>query len=203
MGCWFNRVKQEFCPLAQRFAGRPILYVEIGVWKANSAEWVSENILTHPAAHGYGIDPYPSDKKRNQRTIDTEIKAHAVARMQQFQDAGKWQWHFSKSQDVLRTWDYGEIDFLYIDGSHLAHDVVMDFCFAWPHLKNGSLVIFDDWGIGQRKESRGQRHVPTACEAIRRSFEPMLEVVNPGGMQYAVVVKNKMPLGEYLNARKD
>lgn len=196
MGCWFNRVMDEFCPLAMRFAGQPILYVEIGVWKGNSAEWVCENVLTAPGARGIGIDPYPPDRKRSADDIDNLIKKHAVDRLKRFEDTGRWWWRFEKSQDVLRSWGQGPIDFLYVDGSHLAHDVVMDFCYAWPHLRDGSLVVFDDWGIGLRKERQGLLHVPTACRAITEAFGGMVEVVNPGGMQYALIVRNKLPLGE-------
>ena len=195
MGFWFNSVMPEFCPLAMAFSGLPILYAEIGTWKGNSAEWVCKHVLTHPESRGVGIDSYPADFKRTQQFVDENVKAHAVARMKRFSDAGKWSWIFEKSQDALRTWERGVIDVLYIDGSHLAHDVMMDFCFAWPHLRDGSLVIFDDFQIGQRRERKGLRHVPTACAAIARCFEGMIDVVNPGGRQYAVRVKNKLPLG--------
>jgi predicted O-methyltransferase YrrM len=193
---WFNNVRAEFSKAAAPMAGKPIQYVEIGCWKGVASDWVCRNILTHHEARGVGIDHYPADWKRDQQVIDTQVKAEAEKRMFEFTLSGKWSWIFQRSQEALRRWDRGQIDLLYIDGSHLAHDVMMDWCYAWPHLRDGSIVIFDDLGIGRRKERRGIPHVPTATEAVTRCFGKMLEVVNPGGSQFAVRVQNKIPLGD-------
>jgi predicted O-methyltransferase YrrM len=41
-------------------------------------------------------------------------------------------------------------DFIYIDGSHQASDVLEDAVLAFPLLKEGGIMIFDDytWGAG-------------------------------------------------------
>jgi hypothetical protein len=36
-------------------------------------------------------------------------------------------------------------DFIYIDGSHIARDVLIDACMSWPMLKNGGVMVFDDY----------------------------------------------------------
>jgi len=190
---WFGRTFREFSALTLPYTGKPITYVEVGCWKADSAFWMMENVLTHPDSWGYGIDPYPDDFRRGS---NEPVKAEAVERMKGF---ANWRWIFKKSQDALRRWDSMQfdekIDILYLDGSHLAHDVVMDWSFAWPHLKLGSLVIFDDYGLSKRKQD-GILRVDVAVEAIEKSFAPFIERVGRFYTQAAFRVVKEPMVGE-------
>jgi predicted O-methyltransferase YrrM len=38
-----------------------------------------------------------------------------------------------------------EFDFIYVDGSHTAYDVMTDACMAWGLLKKGGIMLFDDY----------------------------------------------------------
>ena len=38
-----------------------------------------------------------------------------------------------------------EFDFIYIDGDHTAPAVLTDACMAWPLLKKGGIMLFDDY----------------------------------------------------------
>lgn len=190
---WFGRTFRDFSRVVEPFKGKPIVYVEVGCWLADSAFWMMENILTHPDSWGYGIDPYPDDFKRGS---NEPVKAQAVERMKEF---GNWRWIFKKSQDALRWWDsmdLGEkIDLLYLDGSHLAHDVVMDWCLAFPHLKQGSVVIFDDYGLSQRKKD-GIRRVDFAVSSIENSFQPFIEKIGRWKTQAAFRIVKEPVVGE-------
>ena len=172
---WFGRTFREFSALTLPFKGLPIVYVEIGTWKCDSAFWMMENILTNPDSWGYGIDPYQDDYKRGS---NQSVKEEAVERMKEFPN---WRWIFAKSQNALRMWDSSEsgykIDLLYLDGSHFAHDVVMDFVLAFPHLKAGSLVIFDDVGVSRRKQD-GILRVDVAVDALAKTFAPFIERID-------------------------
>lgn len=165
---WFGRTFREFSRLVEPFRGQPITYVEIGVWMADSAAWMCEEILTHPQARAWGIDPYEADFKRGS---NEPVRMEAVERMAKFP---QWSWMFSKSQDALRQWSGPQIDLLYIDGSHFAHDVMADWCYAWPLLKRGSLVIFDDYGLSKRKTD-GHPRVDIAVAGIEAAFAPFIE----------------------------
>jgi len=51
------------------------------------------------------------------------------------------------SGDILKkNFENEMFDFIYIDGSHTAYDVLQDAILAHPLLKKGGLVIFDDFG---------------------------------------------------------
>lgn len=194
---WFQKVKREFSTIVSPFKGRPILYVEIGCFEGDSAEWVAKNILTHPGARGIGIDDYAPDRKRGPAEIDA-VKQLAIKRLAPYP---RWSWRFEKSQDVLRrnSWGTRPIDLLYIDGSHNAHDVVLDFAYAWPHLKEGSVVVFDDYGIGARQtRDDGIPRVPVAVGAILSAFQLFVEPLATGPMQFSLRVKRQVVVGELL-----
>lgn len=43
---------------------------------------------------------------------------------------------------INHKWVY---DFIYIDGSHTAYDTLSDACMAWGILRNGGVMLFDDY----------------------------------------------------------
>lgn len=161
---WFARVRRQFERRAKEFAGKPIVYVEIGVHRGDSAAWIARNILTHPKSKGFGIDPYTDHPDSQQ--WKAEAQDHLAA------TGVNWTWLPLPSQQALSRWEYGPIDLLYIDGKHQACNVLVDFCLAWPWLRVGSGVIFDDYAIGLRKPFP---HVPEAVRAIEDCFCTLLE----------------------------
>jgi predicted O-methyltransferase YrrM len=77
-------------------------------------------------------------------------------------------------------------DFIYIDGSHIAKDVLTDACMAWPLLKQGGLLVFDDYLWG---ESRDILHRPRlAVDFFVNIFAESLDIVHIG---HQFVVRKK------------
>jgi predicted O-methyltransferase YrrM len=75
-------------------------------------------------------------------------------------------------------------DFIYIDGSHIAKDVLTDACMSWPLLKKGGIMVFDDylWGDMSRPN-----HVPKpAIDAFVNIFIEELKIVHVG---YQLIVR--------------
>jgi hypothetical protein len=201
MNSWWRKIKHIYKPISAEFAGKPFTYVEVGVWGAASAHYCCHEVLTHPDARGYGIDPYEIDFKRDAQVIEGVYQG-ARERLKKWIDNGQFQLIRGRSQDVLRTWPHGKIDFLYLDGAHHAHDVLLDFVLAWPHLKRGSVILFDDYGIGLRQfEKDGLPRVPVAVSAIEQCFGLFLEKIPvEGTKQYALRVVTDVPNGEAIVA---
>lgn len=77
-------------------------------------------------------------------------------------------------------------NFIYIDGSHTAKDVLTDACMAWPLLKQGGLMVFDDYLWG---ESRDILHRPRlAVDFFVNIFAESLDIVHIG---HQFVVRKK------------
>jgi predicted O-methyltransferase YrrM len=80
----------------------------------------------------------------------------------------------------------GTYDFIYIDGSHTAKDVLTDACMAWPLLKQRGIMVFDDYMWG---ESRDILHRPKiAIDTFTNIFAESLDIVHVG---YQLVVRKK------------
>lgn len=171
---WFNRVRGEFSRAALPLAGKPITYVEVGCWAGAASEWMCRNVLTSPDSRAYGIDPYIQSEMRRRHPAEA-IKAEAADRVREVV-GDRWRWLYEKSSAGLRrlrgTIGDDSIDLLYLDGIHEAYGVVQDFVLAWPMLKVGSVVIFDD--IKKTKTPTGP-HVKEAFAAITSTFSLLVE----------------------------
>ncbi len=78
------------------------------------------------------------------------------------------------------------VDFIYIDGSHIAKDVLTDACMAWPQLKTGGIMVFDDYLWGN---PRDVLHRPKAAiDAFTTLFAEELEIIHVG---YQAVIRKR------------
>jgi predicted O-methyltransferase YrrM len=118
--------------------------IEIGTLNGCSAVHVLESILTGKNTRLYCIDINETEfLKNNLKPYNnvTFIKGHSC--------------------DILRTLNHeGKnkefADYVYIDGSHLAVDVLIDAVLSFHLLKPNGVIIFDDyhWGIHTNDETQ-------------------------------------------------
>jgi len=78
-----------------------------------------------------------------------------------------------------------QFDFIYIDGSHLAKDVLTDACMAWPLLKDKGFMAFDDYmwrppGFGTLQRPK------IAVDSFVNIFEDELLIAHSG---YQLIVR--------------
>lgn len=75
-----------------------------------------------------------------------------------------------RSYDVLTsTFPEKFADYIYIDGSHLAIDVMSDAVLAWSLLKDDGVLIFDDYGWGAHTTDEKQKP-RLAIDAFLQSY---------------------------------
>jgi predicted O-methyltransferase YrrM len=75
-------------------------------------------------------------------------------------------------------------DFIYIDASHAAKDILTDACMAWPLLKKDGLMVFDDYLWG---DARDVLHRPKiAIDAFTTIFAEEVGFVSCG---YQLIVR--------------
>lgn len=105
--------------------------LEIGSFEGMSACWLLDHVLTHPTARLTCIDLF------FQESFETNL-AQTGASQKLIKRVGD-------SHQVLAKLSPATYDFVYIDGCHLADHVEQDARLAWPLLKVGGLLIFDDY----------------------------------------------------------
>ncbi len=127
-------------------AAHPSVIVEIGSFEGASACWILDNLMQHPDARLYCLDTFEggiehtaeqrqSIEQRFRHNIALTGKAQQVETLVGRSDNGLVQ---LLSRGV-------QADFIYVDGSHQAADVLTDAVLAWKLLKPGGLLVFDDY----------------------------------------------------------
>lgn len=189
---WFRRVKHEFARATKKFIGQPCVYVEVGCWAGASAEWTCKSILSkHQDCRGFGIDPYDGLTVRR-RHDNAEVRRIAHERI----EATKVQWDWIQEpssvgiMDLRKMLGVESVDLLYLDGLHEAPNVLMDFCNAWPMLKVGSVIIFDDYKRGQVDQ---WPHVKEAVEVIDLAFKGLVKPISRNRQASFEVIRKDQP----------
>jgi len=123
-------------------------FLEIGAFEGRSAVWTIENMM-EDGGEIYCIDTWEGGAEHMPEDMDgTEerFKHNVGLVMDNFVDR-----HVlpikSTSVEALGGLiaQKKQFDFIYIDGSHLAKDVLTDACMSWPLLKDKGFMVFDDY----------------------------------------------------------
>jgi predicted O-methyltransferase YrrM len=123
-------------------AGRPVHALEIGVFEGRSTVWLLEHVLTHPEATLTWVDTFAGGADHTGMDLGG-LEQRFRANTERF--GAKLSGHVGLSQDVLRGMTGERFDLIYVDGSHEAPDVLADAVLAWPLLRPGGLMGFDDY----------------------------------------------------------
>jgi predicted O-methyltransferase YrrM len=156
---WFRRRNQSTFEtfVAPEWAGKPITYLEIGVFEGQSMVWMLENVLTHRLARAVGIDPWLMMVKQTEEEMD-RVRIRALANTARWPNCTLQR---GNSADVLRAMivnrhlgiGRGDVDVCLIDGHHTAYAVTDDASLVYELLKPGGWMIFDDVENARKREN--------------------------------------------------
>ncbi|MFO0999125.1 MAG: class I SAM-dependent methyltransferase [Planctomycetaceae bacterium] len=136
---WVNAHQSLWHQHLAGFANKPgIRALEIGSWEGRSACWFCEHILTGEHATLDCVDPWTGFVEQEAR-FDRNTKKYAE-RVRKHK-AGSFRWCTEKNLESSG----GKYDFIYIDGSHEAQDLLNDLVLCWPLLRSGGIMICDDY----------------------------------------------------------
>lgn len=169
------------------FRERPCDMLEIGSWEGRSAVFFLEFLplcrLTCIDTFGGGAENHASPTENSQiplieRRFDAnlapydrrveKIKAHSVTALDRLVASG------------------GQFDVIYVDGSHMRDDVMVDSILAWRLLRPGGLMIWDDYGGGHDK--RPAERVAPAIDAFLAWHSGEYVEVHRG---YQIIIRRK------------
>jgi hypothetical protein len=185
------------------YKGRENLrYLEVGVFEGRSLIWMIENVLTHPTSSAVAVDIFMDEYEA---TYDANIVASGAAkRVTKIKEP---------SRTALRKLELASFDIIYIDGSHTADDVLADAVLSWDLLREGGLVIFDDYAwTGRPKGSALPPELlpQVAIDAFITSYRYEVDVVNKRGQVFLRKIANPCrpkdycsPVGQYLYFWRD
>ncbi len=159
-----------------------IQYLEIGAFKGMSICWMLENILTGENSHATAIDPFlpvngvpGGSRQLYDRNIEASGMKDKVTTIEGF------------SQVELRNLPLEHFDIIYIDGSRSAAHVLEDAILSLRNLKEGGIMIFDDynWSLESLAPLERPRIAINAFVSINRD---RVEVLHAG---YQIIVRKK------------
>ena len=153
--------------------GQPnVKYLEIGAFEGVTIIWMLDHIFTHPTSRAVTIDNF-FDKTENTFHHNLKSSGHT----------DKVTLLKGRSQRKLRELEPETFDVIYVDGSHVASDILSDAVQSWELLKVGGILMLDDY-----QYESGQPETPPKepIDAFLKAFEPKLQIVHK---DYQVHVK--------------
>lgn len=152
----------------------PRKVLEIGAFDGVSANAMLDAIFTHPDSTVDTVDPYLPDPTTPQ--VAESTRALFEENCRRGGHGGRIRLHVGRSLEVLARMiadgRSGSFDAIFIDGSHLAADVLTDATLAWPLLAPGGFLIFDDYEWGRNRPP--QQRPREAINAFELAFATML-----------------------------
>jgi len=156
-------------------------FLEIGAFEGRATTWIIENMMedggeivcidTWAGGEEHVNGEMTGAKSRFNDNINLVREKHPNRNVTSCTGTSV-DWLAALIQDKQR------FDFIYIDGSHIAKDVLTDACMAWPLLKKNGIMVLDDylWGNMSRPN-----HVPKpAIDAFVNIFIEELKIVHTG-----------------------
>lgn len=184
---WFSINIPLWQQVLQQYANRPGLnFLEIGSWEGRSTCWLLDNILTHESSRITCIDTFEGSAEHQgyEEGYIKSIEGRFDFNITRAGGAKRVEKLIGISQNVLRKLPVDSYDVIYIDGSHLATDVLEDTLLSWRLAKVKGLLIFDDYNLTLFKNPT--QNAKLGVDAFLTVFHEKVKVLHKG---YQVVVE--------------
>jgi len=162
--------------------------VEIGSFEGRATVWILDNLIQHSDSKVYCIDPFIATGRKEKEVV-RQMQLDWGQIFQRFQanitltgKAGQvelLQKPSSVALSSLLAVEAGQVDFVYVDGSHRAPDALSDMIFSYHLLRNGGLMICDDytWTLEARTEIDTLSNPKIAIDAFSTIFRRSLVLI--------------------------
>lgn len=190
---WWSDNIPDMISILMPIAGKEnLLFLEIGSFEGMSTLWFLDNILTHQTSRIHVIDTFEGSEEHKEAGL-TFKGVERMFRRNTAHRASKITVHVGRSQEILKglplVKDFRSFDCIYVDGSHIAVDVMSDAMMSWPLLKAGGILVFDDYAWG---DNRPEGHTPRpAIDSFLRLMTGYYDLLFT---HYRVAIRKKPPL---------
>jgi predicted O-methyltransferase YrrM len=194
---WFAQAEEVWPQLVPLLPDNPKA-LEIGSFEGRSMVWIAQNMLGESGSLTC-IDTWEGSEEHKNGELDGAYERFKHNRVTVMAEKGWGETTnpWTKSISTIREKSFDalvgladdnirDFDFIYIDGSHTAPDVMVDACLAWNLLKPKGIMVFDDYLWG---DARDVLHRPKlAVDSFTTLFAEQLEVIHTG---YQMVIRKK------------
>jgi SAM-dependent methyltransferase len=152
--------------LTREFAGKPVRFLEVGIFEADTAQLFFRTIGATKGSAYFGCDvwrwgdvPIPQSRE----IADERLFRLEVLRWPHVGQAGFW-----IDGDIAKTLcclDRGSLDLIYVDSSHKPAQTLLEATVCFELLKPGGLLLFDDYDF-----------VNPITQEVRQAVDPFLAI---------------------------
>ncbi len=187
---WHSRRADTWARLLEEYKGNENLnYLEIGVFEGRSLLWMFDNVLTDASTRATVVDPFFEKYEDN---YDANIEAAGLGKRVTKIKA--------LSETGLRQLALDSFDIIYVDGSHTADDVMVDAVLSWDLLRDGGIIIFDDYNWGGRPKGNPipeELRPKVAIDAFITAHRYEMEVLERAGQVWLKKRANPCDVKDY------
>lgn len=149
---WFEYVRPEWEELTMSLRGKKLQILEVGAFEGASTTWILDNLMSHPESTMTVIDTFQGGME-HQDNFGHEDKYELASLEDRFRSNVSKCEHVQKLQIIKANSDQALLDlrrqsamfdFIYIDASHVAIDVLHDAVVSWRILNVHGTMVFDD-----------------------------------------------------------
>lgn len=190
---WFHWAPEVWTQLIPHLPGRKS-FLEIGSFEGRSTVWIMENMMEDGGyidcidTWGGGEEHTAEQMEGVEERFDANVEKCMLKHANDL-EVRRWATKLrgQSLHELTRLLRQNKTyDFIYIDGSHVAKDVMTDACMAWPLLKEGGMMVFDDYLWG---EPITLLHKPkVAIDCFTTLFAEELDIVHIG---YQMIVRKR------------
>ena len=156
---WFSYVYPNFRDFLFDLAGKENLrFLQLGVFTGDASVWMLDNILTGADCQLHDVDTWEGSDEPAHDVMDFDdvYKTYKNKVEKYFDIVMSFRQTTTK---YLTNPKVTQFDFIYIDADHTTVGVILDAELAWPRLKSGGIMAFDDYTW--QHESGDPRLAPT------------------------------------------
>ncbi|CAG8486942.1 5356_t:CDS:1 [Funneliformis caledonium] len=181
---WFTRHIPRWDETLHDLKNKKINVLEIGVFEGRSTIWILEELFKNPESKLISVDTF------ERIFADNDNETTFRENIRESKKANQIEIIKDKSFNVLVKMNYEKgmkFDFIYIDGSHVSCDVLSDAVLSWNLLREGGIMIFDDYEWDFFEEETNNPRI--AIDSFLRCYQTQIEVIYK---RYQVAIKKVM-----------
>jgi predicted O-methyltransferase YrrM len=184
---WFNWAPQVWSQLVPHLPGRKD-FLEIGSFEGRSAVWTIENMM-EDGGEIYCIDTWEGGAEHTLEDMagtEERFQHNITLTRKKFSNRAVVSLRSTSVEALAGLIAHKkQFDFIYIDGSHLAKDVLTDACMSWPLLKPKGFIVFDDY-MWRPQGFETMQRPKIAIDTFVNMFENELSIAHVG---YQLIVR--------------
>jgi len=155
-------------------------FLEIGCFEGRATCWFLQHALDEDGTM-VCVDPFEGSMEHTQLDLSDLYKrfqANVYEVLKPTQNLATFTETSYKALAFLIN-EKEQFDLIYVDGSHTAYDVLTDACMAWGLLKQGGIMVFDDYHW--RPDGYTDQQTPKlAVDVFSHVFKGQFNVVHDG-----------------------